>query len=126
MEGRVASNSSLLKPASKTYDSKPMFRRVAPSLLLLLTWFALGTGLMAHLHNLDHAEHDHDHDASPFRHDDTNCRLHAQLHTPALAVAAPLPALVIQPSCELAALPPQQSHISLVPTPRNPRAPPAS
>lgn len=64
-----------------------MVRRSA-SILLLLTWLVLGSGLLAHLHNLQH-RHD---DGAPLRHDQNNCRIHAQLYSPApeAVAAAPL------------------------------------
>jgi hypothetical protein len=71
-------------------------RKVA-AIVLLLCFTALGTGLVDHLHNLDHAREDARLAAAaeaaglpapkPVQHDDSNCDIHAQLHLPLLAVA---------------------------------------
>ena len=65
--------------------------RTAASNLLLLTFLALGTGALEHLHNLDHRRHDARLAAAkngevpaqpgPLP-DDNNCDTHAQLHLP--------------------------------------------
>ena len=58
-------------------------RRVAAS-LLLITFLAMGTGLLAHLHELDHQRQDA-HQAPQPAHDESNCLIHALLHVPMLA-----------------------------------------
>jgi hypothetical protein len=72
--------------------------RVA-ALILVVAFLALGTGAVAHVHNLVHAMQDstahaegHEHHATaeqvpyhpPDHHDDTNCATHAQLSLPLL------------------------------------------
>ena len=60
-----------------------MHRRF-PAIFLLLTWLALGTGVLGYAHNLqDHAD-EACHDNS------SNCRLHAQIYSPAEPVVAPI------------------------------------
>lgn len=69
--------------------------RRAPSILLLLAFFALGTGSLEYLHNLDHRHEDARLAAAAQQaglpvhpaplHNDTNCETHAQLHMPGLA-----------------------------------------
>ncbi len=57
--------------------------------LLIITFLALGTGGLEHLHNLQHAAEDAREDAiaaasghpqQDHHHDETNCSMHAQLH----------------------------------------------
>ena len=62
--------------------------RRLPSIVLLLTFLAFGSGVAAHLHNLQHARADaklHDDRPAP-AHDESNCVTHAQLHSPLLAM----------------------------------------
>ena len=64
----------------------PGVRHVA-SILLLLAFLCLGSGTAEFLHNREHAREDaqSDHPAAP--HDESNCVIHAQLHTPLLSIA---------------------------------------
>lgn len=74
-----------------------------PSILLLLTFVTFATGGLEHLHNVSHQREDEQRAAaaketglptghSPL-HDETNCEIHAQLHTGFL-VAGWVPVLV--------------------------------
>lgn len=72
-----------------------MWRLAAVVLLLFFT--ALGTGLVEHLHNLEHVREDTQLVAAataaglpapqPVQHDESNCDVHAQLHLPLMPVA---------------------------------------
>jgi hypothetical protein len=60
------------------------------SILLIVAFAGLASGVVEYLHNLQHAEADSAQvDAAggglPQRHDDSNCDLHRRLHMPALA-----------------------------------------
>lgn len=59
------------------------------STFLLLTWCALGTGLLAHLHNVQHEQEDRREvrlgHHGPVQHDERNCDLHAQLCAPVMS-----------------------------------------
>ena len=64
------------------------------SILLLLCFLGLGTGVLEYFHNLDHALEDAQVDAAAkaaglpvnqHHHDDSNCETHAQLHLPYIA-----------------------------------------
>jgi hypothetical protein len=64
-----------------------MLKRVAP-ILLVIAFVALGSGMMAYLHNLQHAAEDAREDAvarasdkpvEQHHHDESNCEVHAQL-----------------------------------------------
>jgi hypothetical protein len=73
------------------------------AIVLVLCFVALGSGLMQHLHNLEHAREDAAAEAdaraagapAPEHHDhnDSNCSVHAQLHMP-LAAAGWTPVLI--------------------------------
>lgn len=68
-----------------------MFRRFW-SIFLLLIWCALGTGLLAQLHNRQHEQEDRRQLVQghhlPVQHDERNCDLHAQLCAPIMAQTA--------------------------------------
>ena len=58
------------------------------SILLLLTFLGFGTGVAAHLHDQQHNRADakqHRNHPAP-AHDESNCVIHAQLHSPLLAM----------------------------------------
>jgi hypothetical protein len=64
------------------------------SILLLVTFLGLGTGTLAYLHDRQHEAADAAEDRAAraaglpvehHHHDETNCRVHAQLHMPMVA-----------------------------------------
>jgi hypothetical protein len=59
------------------------------AIFVLLSFFALGSGALEYLHNLNHAHDDartaHTSDEVPF-HSESNCFIHAKLHLPTVAV----------------------------------------
>jgi len=79
-----------------------MFRKCV-SLLLLLCFLALGSGLALHLHEQEHEREDAAQDAAAqaaglpapqhSEHDDNNCPIHAQLHM--LMVTGTTPPLLL-------------------------------
>lgn len=75
--------------------------RRSPAILLLLLWVMLGSGALAYLHELEHAREDSGNGVpvEHRHHDDGNCRVHAQLHTPLTTAAV----VALVPHAELAA-----------------------
>lgn len=73
-------------------------RRFAP-ILLLVAFAAIGSGALARVHDLAHAELDAHHEASHDEpsapaHDETNCEVHALLRAP-LTASTPLVAVIL-------------------------------
>lgn len=75
--------------------------RYFAGILLLLTFASTGSGALARLHDLAHAQQDHQHhghshdeQAPAPAHDETNCELHAMLRAPLVSGTA-VPVLIL-------------------------------
>ena len=106
-----------------------VLRRIA-SILLLLTWCTLGTGLLAHLHNLQHQLEDRragllDHHG-PAHHDETNCRVHAMLAAPMVSQTMMAPVLDVGPLIEVTQPAHESAVMAALPLSQTCRGPPAS
>ncbi len=93
--------------------------RRSASVILLLTFLALGSGLTQRLHEWQHAQQDAAAARSSFPgkppqhhpiHDDLNCHIHAQLHMP-IQVVAWLPPTIQIETIAIATVSPDQAAV---------------
>jgi hypothetical protein len=103
--------------------------RLLASIPLLFHFLVLGTGIAAHVHTLDHQRQDaagmqSDGCTRDPIHDDTNCRIHAQLHMPMVAAGWAPPLVSVGVLVVLVTLLPGSLLPQFRVTPFNSRGPP--